>query len=75
VGVHIITKNLPGGLDLRAMELCERFVKEACRAGFSGYNFYEADNLLRMNAEGIPMSIGNTESAVRNAARSLARMT
>ncbi len=71
VGVHIISKNLPGGIDLRAMELVERWLTEACAAGFAGYSLYEADSLLRMNAEGVPMSVGNTAQAVRKAADSL----
>ncbi|MBI4028649.1 MAG: hypothetical protein HY360_26965 [Verrucomicrobia bacterium] len=73
VPVHIISKNLPGGIDLRAMELCERFVTEACAAGFSGFSLYESDSLLRMNSQGIPMSVGNTEQAVRHAANCLRR--
>lgn len=71
VRVHIITKNLPGGMDLRAMELCERAVMESCAMGFAGYNLYEADNLLRMNNEGFPMAIGNIDKAARNAAAKL----
>jgi hypothetical protein len=71
VGVHIITKNLPGGMDLRAVELCERAVMESCAMGFAGYNLYEADNLLRMNNEGFPMAIGNIDKAARNAAARL----
>ncbi len=46
---------------------------ESCAAGFSGYNLYEADNLLRMNAEGHPMAVGNIDQAVRKAAASLGK--
>ncbi len=71
VGVNIISKCLPGGLDLRAMELCERYVTEACAAGFAGFSLYEANDLLRMNREGQPMPVGLVDEAVRKARAAL----
>jgi len=71
VGVHIISKCLPGGLDIRAMEICQRYVTEACAAGFAGFSLYEANDLLRMNAEGIPTPIGLVDEAVRKARHAL----
>jgi hypothetical protein len=71
VPVHIISKNLPDGIDLRAHELVERWVLEACALGFGGYNLYEADQLLRLNDEHVPLGVGNTEAAVRRAAGAL----
>lgn len=71
VPVHIISMCLAGGIDLRAMEVCERYVMEACAAGFAGFSLYESDSLLRMNAEGVPMSVGCVEQAVRNARQAL----
>jgi hypothetical protein len=71
VGVHIISRCLSGGLDLRAMEICERYVTEACAAGFAGFSLYEANDLLRMNAQGVPMPIGCVDEAVRQARAAL----
>ena len=73
VKVHLISTNLTGGIDLRAMELCDRLVTEACAAGFSGYNLYESDCLLRLNSEGHPMSVGLTAHALQLAKETLSR--
>lgn len=67
VPVHYISRCIPGGLDLRAVEVCERFVREACSAGLSGFSLYEACDLLRMNREGVPMPVGNVDAALRSA--------
>jgi hypothetical protein len=64
VGVHVISTNLAGGMDLRAMELAPRLVKEARDAGFSGYSFYETDSLMRMNSQDYPMPVGLFDQAL-----------
>lgn len=71
VGVHIITKCLPGGLDLRGMELCERYVTDACRSGFAGFSLYESNDLMRMSPQGRPVPVGFVDEAVRRARRAL----
>lgn len=73
VGVHVVSTNLAGGLDVRAMELAPRLAVEARDAGFSGYSFYETDSLLRMNAEGYPMPVGLVDEAVKAARVALDR--
>jgi hypothetical protein len=65
VDVHVISANLPGGMDLRAMEIGPRLALEARAAGFAGYNLYETDCLMRMNAAGMPMPVGLVDKAVR----------
>jgi len=52
IPVHIISRCLHEGLTARAVELAERVVGGACSAGFSGYSFYEHQNLMDMNSEG-----------------------
>ena len=73
VPVHVISRCLASGNDFRAMEVCERFVPEACAAGLSGFRLYESSDLLRMNAEGIPMPVGLIHEAVRKARCALDR--
>jgi hypothetical protein len=71
VGVHVISTCLPGGIDIRAMELCPRLVKEAQAAGFAGYSFYETDSFMRMNTQGYPMPVGLIDEAIGAARRAL----
>jgi hypothetical protein len=74
VGVHIISRCLPGGIDLRAMELCPRFVTEACAAGMAGFSLYESNDLMRLNGDGEPMPVGLVDEAVRAARGALDNM-
>jgi hypothetical protein len=53
------------------MEVCEGYVTDACAAGFAGLSLYEANDLLRMNAEGVPTPIGLVDEAVRQARAAL----
>ncbi|MBI4024292.1 MAG: hypothetical protein HY360_04880 [Verrucomicrobia bacterium] len=74
VPMHIISRCLAGGLDLRAMEVCERYVMEACAAGCSGFSLYQTSNILRMNPEGYPMPVGLVDEALRKARCALDRL-
>lgn len=52
IPVHLISRCLHEGFTPRAIELAERVIGGACAAGFSGYSFYEHQNLMDMNSAG-----------------------
>jgi len=41
-----------------------QLLTDAYSAGFSGYNFYETDNLIELSPEGHPIAKGFTEPAL-----------
>lgn len=64
IPVHIISRNGGGMLDCRALEIVPQLVSDAKKLGFAGYNFYEAENLIDMNAFGVSVPSGLSASAV-----------
>ena len=52
IPVHVISRNLAVGFDVRTAEMGELVIGGACAAGFAGYSFYEQQNLMDMNPEG-----------------------
>ena len=52
VPVHVISRCLHTGFDVRAAEMAHLTIGGACAAGFAGYTFYEQQNLMDLNPEG-----------------------
>ncbi len=74
IPVQLISRCLHTGIEIRAEEMAERIVGGACAAGFSGYTFYEQQNLMDLNPEGISTLKGPVGPFFRKARETLARM-
>jgi hypothetical protein len=75
IPVHLISRCLHEGLGFRAVEMAERVIGGACAAGFSGYSFYEHQNLMEMNPEGCLALKGPVESYFHRAGEVLRQMS
>ena len=73
VPVHITSRCLHEGFGLRAAEMAEKVIGGACAAGFSGYSFYEHQNLMDMNTEGRSTLKGPTRAYFGKAQEVLGR--
>jgi len=71
VPVHLISPCLDNGFGMTALWSTPQLLTDAYRAGFSGYNFYETDNLIELSGEGHPMAKGYTEPALLRARQEL----
>ena len=60
VPVHLISRCLHTGMDIRWYEMADRLIGGAATAGFDGYNFYEQQNLMDLNPEGVTTLKGPT---------------
>ena len=74
VPVHVISRCLHTGLDLRAAEMAELTIGGGCAAGFSGYTFYEQQNLMDLNPEGRSTLKGPVRAYFARARQTLERM-
>lgn len=64
IPVHIVSRN-SAALDMRSMETIPRLVTDAQYLGFSGFNFYEAADILQPTAEGALMPRGAIDAAIK----------
>ena len=74
IPVHIISRCLHTGLDIRAREMAELVIGGACAAGFSGYSFYEQQNLMDLSPEGRSTLKGPVRAYFARAREALAAM-
>jgi len=74
IPVHIISRCLHTGVDVRAREMAQLTFGRACAAGFAGYCLYEQQNLMDMNPEGYSWLKGPVRAFLEEAGRSLARV-
>lgn len=74
IPVQLISRCMHTGIEIRGEEMAERIVGGACVAGFSGYTFYEQQNLMDLNPEGISTLKGPVVPFFRKARETLARM-
>lgn len=73
IPVHLISRCLHTGLDVRAAEMAERLIGTAADAGFAGYSFYEQANLMSLNPLGYPMLQSPVEPFLAKARQVLGR--
>jgi uncharacterized lipoprotein YddW (UPF0748 family) len=57
----------------RGIELAEHVARDAFRAGFAGYSFYETASYFCLNEEGVSFPIGLADHALSRAAETVAR--
>lgn len=74
IPVHIISRCFDNGFDHQGILTTEELIASAYRAGFDGFNLYEVDNLIELNAAGVPMAKGFTAPALRRAKQELQRL-
>jgi len=63
VPVQLISRCLHTGLGIRTREIAHALSTNACSAGFDSYCFYEQQNLLDWNPEGVPTLKGPVRAA------------
>jgi len=71
VPVHVISRCLHSGMGVRAVEMARLMVGGACTAGLSGYGFYEHQDMMNLNPEGVPTLKGSVKPYFDEARRTL----
>lgn len=72
IPVHIVDRNGSLNQTPRAIERAEALLRDARRAGFAGYAWYEAANCKRRNTENVPEFRAHIGDAILRSARAAA---